>query len=70
MPTITWTKDDAVLTPDKEYRIDINDGSTKLLISNAQIEKDEGWYQCTATNTAGTAVTKTKVSVIRKFYLK
>jgi hypothetical protein len=69
IPTLTWMKDGKILTPDNEYRIDVNDGYTRLFITNAQLVKDEGWYQCTATNTAGTSVTKTKVTVIRKIII-
>lgn len=67
VPSITWRKDDAILTPDKEFRIDINGGHTKLHIQNADKAKHEGWYQITAENNAGTAVTRTKVTVLRKF---
>lgn len=28
---------------------------------------DAGWYQCTATSAAGTAVTKCRVTVIRMY---
>ena len=64
MPTLTWEKDEVKLTIDKEYRIDINGGHSKLYINNAS-KKDEGWYTCTAINSAGTTITRTKVTVIR-----
>jgi hypothetical protein len=30
---------------------------------------DAGWYQCTATSPAGTAITKCKVTVIRMCFI-
>lgn len=63
VPTLTWQKDGKVLTVDKEYRIDINGGHSKLYIQNAA-KKDEGWFQCTAISPAGSTITRTKVSVI------
>ena len=68
MPTVTWHKDGKVLTPDKEYRIDTHDGHSKLYITGA-VKPDEGWYQCTAINSAGSTITRTKVTVIRKIRL-
>jgi hypothetical protein len=65
LPSISWEKDGKPLTPDREYRIDINGGHSSLYIVNAT-KQDEGWYQCTAVNSAGTTVTRTKVTVIRK----
>jgi hypothetical protein len=66
MPTLTWEKDE--LTIDKEYRIDINGGHSKLFINNAN-RKDEGWFTCTAINSAGTTLTRTKVTVLRMFFI-
>lgn len=63
VPALTWQKDGKVLTPDKEYRIDINGGHSKLYIQGA-LKKDEGWYQCTAISAAGSTITRTKVTVI------
>lgn len=68
IPAIYWEKDDVKLTPDKEYRIDISGGHSKLYINNAN-KKDEGWYTCTAINSAGTTITRTKVTVLRMFIL-
>jgi hypothetical protein len=65
VPSLIWEKDGFVLTPDKEFRIDINGGHSKLHIQSAE-KIHEGWYQCTATSPAGTVVTRTKVTVIRK----
>jgi hypothetical protein len=65
MPIISWQKNDEPITSDKEYRIDTNGGHSKLFIQNAS-KKDEGWYQCSAINSAGSTITKTKVTVIRK----
>jgi hypothetical protein len=65
VPTLTWHKDGRILTPDVEYRIDINGGHSRLLIQNAK-KQDEGWYQCTAINAAGSTITRTKVTVLRK----
>lgn len=64
-PNMTWQKDGKILTPDKEYRIDISGGHSKLYITNAT-KADEGWYQCTAINSAGSTITRTKVTVLRK----
>jgi hypothetical protein len=64
VPTVTWQKDGKVLTPDKEYRIDTNGGHSRLHIANA-VKADEGWYQCTAINSAGSTITRTKVTVLR-----
>ncbi|RNA22004.1 titin-like [Brachionus plicatilis] len=63
VPTLTWQKDAKVLTPDQEYRIDINGGHSKLYIQNAQ-KSDQGWYQCTAISPAGSTITRTKVTVL------
>ena len=68
MPTVTWHKDGKVLTPDLEYRIDINGGHSLLYIKRARLVEDEGWYQCTAINVAGSTITRTKVTVIRKIF--
>jgi hypothetical protein len=68
MPTLTWEKDGVKLDIDKEYRIDINGGHSKLYINNAN-KKDEGWYTCTAINSAGTSITRTKVTVLRKLLI-
>jgi hypothetical protein len=38
---------------------------TTLFIRVAKMS-DAGWYQCTATSLAGTAITKCRVTVIRK----
>ena len=65
LPTVTWMKDEKPLSPDSQYRIDVNGGHTKLYIQSAQ-KPDEGWYQCTAVNPAGSTITRTKVTVIRK----
>ena len=65
VPTVSWIKDDRPLSPEGPYRIDVNGGHTKLFIQNAQ-KGDEGWYQCTAVNPAGSTVTRTKVTVLRK----
>lgn len=67
IPTITWQKDVAQLTPDVEYRIDTNGGHSRLFIQCA-LQEDDGWYTCTATNAAGTAMTRTKINVLRKYY--
>lgn len=67
LPTVTWHKEGKVLTPDKEYRIDTNGGHSKLYIS-AAVKADEGWYQCTAINSAGSTITRTKVTVLRKYF--
>ena len=69
MPTVSWMKDGQPLTPDKEYRIDTNGGHSILHIKNARLKLDEGNFQCTAVNSAGSTVTKTKVIVLRKFNL-
>lgn len=66
MPSVTWQKDGKLLTPDKEYRIDTNGGHSRLFIQNST-KADEGWYQCNAINVAGSTITRTKVTVIRKF---
>ena len=63
MPTISWEKNGKPLTADCEYRIDINGGHSRLYIVNAT-KKDEGWYQCTASNSAGTTITRTTVTVL------
>ncbi len=65
-PTISWEKDGHPLVPDRNYRIDVNGGHARLFITNAQ-KKDEGWYQCTATNSAGTNITRTTVQVLRNY---
>jgi titin len=67
-PNISWEKDGRPLVPDMNYRIDVNGGHARLFITNAQ-KKDEGWYQCTATNSAGTNITRTTVQVLRKFII-
>lgn len=67
LPTVTWHKEGRVLTPDKEYRIDTNGGHSRLYIS-AAVKADEGWYQCTAINSAGSTITRTKVTVLRKYF--
>lgn len=63
-PTVSWLKNDQPLN-EAEYRVDTNGGHSKLVIVNAQM-KDEGWYTCVAVNAAGSTVTKTKVTVVRK----
>lgn len=67
LPSISWEKDGKPLTADKEYRIDISGGHSRLYIVNAT-KIDEGWYQCTATNSAGVTVTRTKVTVLREYF--
>ena len=67
IPSVTWQKDNKTLTPDKEYRIDTNGGHSILYIKNARLKIDEGNFQCTAVNNAGSTITKTNVIVIRKF---
>lgn len=66
IPTIVWQKDVQELTPDVEYRIDTNGGHSRLFIQCA-VKEDDGWYTCTATNAAGTAMTRTKINVLRNY---
>lgn len=46
-------------------RVEFEGPKTTLYIRGAKMT-DAGWYQCTATSPAGTAITKCKVTVIRK----
>ena len=69
VPTVTWQKDVQTLTPDVEYRIDTNGGHSRLLMQSAHKE-DDGWFTCTATNPAGTAITRCRINIIRKFKKK
>jgi hypothetical protein len=45
-------------------RVEFEGPKTTLFIRGAKLT-DAGWYQCTATSPAGTAITKCKVTVIR-----
>ncbi|CAF1673059.1 unnamed protein product, partial [Adineta ricciae] len=62
-PKVAWEKEGKPLTPNKEYKVEFEGAKTTLYIRNAKMI-DAGWYQCTATSPAGTAVTKCKVTVI------
>ncbi|CAF3405101.1 unnamed protein product [Rotaria sp. Silwood1] len=62
-PKVTWEKEGQPLTPNKEYKVETEGAKTTLFIRQAKMT-DAGWYQCTATSIAGTAITKCKVTVI------
>ncbi|CAF4167212.1 unnamed protein product, partial [Rotaria sp. Silwood2] len=65
-PKVTWEKENRPLTPNKEYKVEFEGAKTTLYIREAKLT-DAGWYQCTATSIAGTAITKCKVTVIPLF---
>ena len=67
VPSVTWQKDVQTLTPDAEYRIDTNGGHSRLHIQCATRD-DDGWFTCTATNAAGTAITRCRINIIRNYY--
>jgi hypothetical protein len=48
------------------FRVEFEGAKTTLYIRGAKMT-DAGWYQCTATSPAGTAITKCKVTVIRTY---
>ncbi|CAG9533738.1 unnamed protein product [Cercopithifilaria johnstoni] len=64
MPTVKWSKDGTVLRDDLRYQweIDATTGTYRLKINNANVN-DEGSYRCVATNVAGSATTKSFVSI-------
>ncbi|CAM2700506.1 unnamed protein product [Rotaria socialis] len=62
-PKVTWEKEGRPLTPNKEYKVEYEGAKTTLYIREAKMT-DAGWYQCTATSPAGTAITKCRVTVI------
>ena len=49
------------------YRIEIDSGRSTLLIEAAK-KDDAAWYQCSAVNVAGTASTRAKLVVQRKYF--
>ncbi|CAG0878668.1 unnamed protein product [Darwinula stevensoni] len=62
VPKLSWQKDGVVIQTSPGCIIHTEGGSSTLEISSAQ-EKDSAWYQCMATNTAGSAATRARVSV-------
>uniref|UniRef100_A0A1I7VN34 Immunoglobulin I-set domain-containing protein n=1 Tax=Loa loa TaxID=7209 RepID=A0A1I7VN34_LOALO len=64
MPTIKWSKDGMVLRDDSRYQweIDATAGTYRLKINDANVN-DEGSYRCVATNSAGSATTKSFVRI-------
>ena len=48
------------------FRIEIDNGRSTLFIEDAK-KPDAAWYQCSAVNVAGTASTRAKLVVQRKY---
>lgn len=65
-PMISWQKDGKMLVPNKPYRIETEGGRSTLTIDAVQ-PFDSAWFQCSAANVAGTASTRGKLSVKRKY---
>lgn len=60
-PTFSWYKDSQPLVP---VAGEIEIVSNVLTILRAQVGKHGGMYECTATNTHGTAITSAQVKVL------
>jgi len=65
LPSFTWTRDGIVLSPGdskKNHNIE-NEGGRSVLRIDRSTAENAGWYQCTAVSTAGSATSRTKVTV-------
>ncbi|KAL4717763.1 hypothetical protein ACJJTC_000912 [Scirpophaga incertulas] len=61
-PTIAWFKDDYEIFSSRRTAISTNDSSS-VLVFHQTLPSDEGEIKCTATNRAGHAVTKARLSL-------
>lgn len=61
-PTIAWFKDDYEIFSSRRTAISTNE-STSILIFHQTVASDEGEIKCTATNRAGHAVSRAKLSL-------
>eukprot|EP00106_Octopus_bimaculoides_P016754 XP_014784196.1 PREDICTED: titin-like isoform X3 [Octopus bimaculoides] len=64
LPMMSWQKDARMLSS-KDYDISTENGRSTLTIKNAT-PADSAWFQCSAVNVAGSALTRARLNVIGK----
>ena len=64
-PMMSWQKNNKMIVPNQDYKIDTVGGRSSLQIPKASLS-DSAWFQCSAVNIAGTASTRSKLVVQRK----
>jgi len=63
MPNLKWQKDgNQIYSTPPNLIIESSDGASSLYLTETSV-KDGGWYQCTATNEAGSTATRGRVYV-------
>lgn len=63
VPGVNWTRNGQMLHNDHRYNIQTVGGNSILSIK-AATQDDNGWFQCTAANVAGTASNRMRLSVL------
>lgn len=61
-PKMTWQKDGVQITSDSDHVIQTSEGSSAIFFPQTVIS-DSAWYQCVATNSAGSTSTRAKLYI-------
>jgi len=70
VPTISWTKDSAIISASGDWRISFGADNKQLFMANVS-RADEGEYRCVANNRFGNATSNAAfLNVQRKLSLK